>query len=286
MVRHNEFGQPIGEPSDFRGAPAPQPIILEGQTCRLVPVSGIPDLDGVAARLLTALGEGDDAQYTYLPFGPFPGAAGPAELAAVLRDQAALHDWLPFVIETGDGPVGIAAYLRIAPAAGSLEVGSILYAPRLRRTRAATEAMYLLARHAFALGYRRYEWKCDALNEPSRRAAERLGFLYEGTFRQALVYKGRNRDTAWFAMTDGDWRERVGPALEAWLEPANHDAQGAQGHSLSALRRVAPNVQDRGLPFSVCRTGTGKAGWATWTRAPSRRASLVVRSWPVSEPPL
>jgi RimJ/RimL family protein N-acetyltransferase len=128
--------------------------------------------------------------------------------------------------------VGVASYLRIAPAVGSIEVGHILYSPLLQRSRAATEAMYLMMRRAFGeLGYRRYEWKCDALNGPSRRAAARLGFVYEGTFRQATIYKGRNRDTAWYSITDGEW-PAVRAAFERWLEPGNFDGEGVQRSTL------------------------------------------------------
>ena len=137
------------------------------------------------------------------------------------------------------GFLTIASYLRIDPAAGSIEVGHINYSPLLQRKPAATEAMYLMMKHAFELGYRRYEWKCDALNAASRRAAERLGFTFEGTFRQAIVYKGRSRDTAWYSIIDQEW-----PALDAafrgWLDPANFDAEGCQRRSLAALRAEQP----------------------------------------------
>jgi RimJ/RimL family protein N-acetyltransferase len=130
---------------------------------------------------------------------------------------------------------GIATLMRVDPANGSAEVGAILYARSLRRTRSATEAIHLLARHLFDdLGYRRFEWKLDCLNEPSARAARRLGFTYEGRFRNALVYKGRNRDTDWFAMTDADW-PRIREAHQRWLDPANFDDAGVQRTSLSAL---------------------------------------------------
>ena len=134
---------------------------------------------------------------------------------------------------------GVAAYQRAAPEHGSVEVGHIALSPRLQRTVAATEAMALMMGHVFnVLGYRRYEWKCDALNLPSRRAAKRLGFTYEGTFRQAVVVKGRNRDTAWFSVTDGEW-QLLEPAFAAWLAPANFDALGQQRQSLSALTAEA-----------------------------------------------
>jgi RimJ/RimL family protein N-acetyltransferase len=133
-------------------------------------------------------------------------------------------------------PVGVASYLRINPAWGSIEVGGLHFSPRMQRSPIATEAMFLMMQRAFELGYRRYEWKCDALNAPSRAAAERLGLSYEGTFRQALVYRQRNRDTAWFAAIDAEW-----PALRAaftrWLAPENFDASGRQRSRLSDLTR-------------------------------------------------
>ena len=139
--------------------------------------------------------------------------------------------------------VGVASYLRITPAAGTIEVGHIHFSPRLQHTPAATEAMYLMMRRAFELGYRRYEWKCDALNAPSRRAAQRLGFSYEGEFRQALVTKGRNRDTAWYACIDREW-PALSAAFETWLDPDNFDANGRQRQALSAL--TAPLLVARG----------------------------------------
>jgi RimJ/RimL family protein N-acetyltransferase len=133
----------------------------------------------------------------------------------------------------------VACFLRIDPANGSAEVGGIVLAAAAQRTTAATEAMVLMARHVFdELGYRRYEWKCDSCNEPSRRAAARLGFRYEGRFRNALVYKGRNRDTDWFSITDEEWR-RLAPAYDAWLAAGNFDAEGRQRRSLSELTRAA-----------------------------------------------
>jgi RimJ/RimL family protein N-acetyltransferase len=131
-------------------------------------------------------------------------------------------------------PMGVASLMRIAPEAGSIEVGHITWSPALQGTRAASEAIYLFADWVFREGYRRFEWKCDALNRPSRRAAERMGFSWEGVFRQAAVVKGRNRDTAWFAMTDGDW-PCLKPAWEAWLDPTNFDAEGRQKLSLRDL---------------------------------------------------
>jgi RimJ/RimL family protein N-acetyltransferase len=142
------------------------------------------------------------------------------------------------VTPRGRGPEGIATLMRADPANGVVEIGGILLARSMQRTPASTEAMYLLAHHVFdALGYRRYEWKCDSLNEPSRRAAARLGFTYEGRFRQALVYKGRNRDTDWFSITDAEW-PRIRAAHEAWLDPANFDDDGGQRQHLGDLTRI------------------------------------------------
>jgi RimJ/RimL family protein N-acetyltransferase len=142
------------------------------------------------------------------------------------------------IIDKASGKaVGVASFLRIDPKMGVIEVGHINYAPALQRTPQATEAMYLMMKRVFdELGYRRYEWKCDALNAPSYRAAERLGFVYEGTFRQATIYKGRNRDTAWYAIIDKDW-PKLKAAYEEWLSPQNFDAAGQQRNKLSAFRR-------------------------------------------------
>jgi RimJ/RimL family protein N-acetyltransferase len=164
--------------------------------------------------------------WTYLPYGPFSELE---DFRAWVGEVAGRDDPLFFAILDADArAVGMASYLRIHPEMGSIEVGHIHYSPLLQRTRAATEAMYLMASRAFdELGYRRYEWKCDDLNAASRRAAERLGFTYEGTFRQDRIYKDRNRDTAWYSITDAEWPP-VRRALEAWLAPSNFDDRGIQ----------------------------------------------------------
>jgi RimJ/RimL family protein N-acetyltransferase len=169
--------------------------------------------------------------WTYLTAGPFDDATG---LNASLRQLNDDPMAVPHALCLPDGrAAGVASYLRLDPANGSVEVGSIAHSAELQRTTAATEAMYLMARHVFDdLGYRRYEWKCDALNEPSRRAALRLGFRYEGTFRNAVVYKGRSRDTAWFSITDDEW-VTVRDRLERWLAPSNFDADGRQRTALA-----------------------------------------------------
>jgi RimJ/RimL family protein N-acetyltransferase len=139
------------------------------------------------------------------------------------------------IVERKEGRVrGTLSYLRIDPPNGSIEIGMVLFSEGLQRTTAATEAVYLLLRHAFELGYRRVEWKCDSLNAPSRRAAERLGFSFEGVFRQAMVVKGRNRDTAWYSMLDREW-PLLQPAFDAWLAPANFDTNGRQRERLSPI---------------------------------------------------
>ena len=209
--------------------PHPSRVPMEGRFCRLEPLdAGVHAAGLQQAYALDQEGLG----WTYLPYGPFP---DPDAFEAWVAEAAASDDPLFFaILDAQDAPVGMASYLRIMPAIGTIEVGHIHYSPSLQRTAAATETMYLMMRHALEdLGYRRYEWKCDALNAPSRRAAERLGFTYEGTHRQATIYKGRNRDTAWYSILDGEW-PRVREALEAWLDPGNFDAAGEQRTELGA----------------------------------------------------
>jgi RimJ/RimL family protein N-acetyltransferase len=177
--------------------------------------------------------------FRYLPYGPF---ANLDDFRSWLDERAASSD--PYFVCVIDGetgaPQGMAAFMRIAPEHGVIEIGHIWFSPSLQRTRQATEAIYLMARHSFDdLGYRRLEWKCDALNEPSRRAADRFGFTFEGVFRQHMVVKGRNRDSAWFSILDGEW-PRIRAAFEAWLAPENFDADGRQRQSLSAVRDANP----------------------------------------------
>jgi RimJ/RimL family protein N-acetyltransferase len=172
--------------------------------------------------------------WTYLSYGPFEDLETYRQW---LEGAAGSQDPMFFAILAGDQQraVGVAAYLRVKPADGSIEVGHLAFSPALQRTAAATEAMALMMATAFdELGYRRYEWKCDALNAPSRRAALRLGFAYEGTFRQATVVRGRNRDTAWFSVTDTEW-PRVKDAFRRWLAPSNFGPDGRQRVALSAL---------------------------------------------------
>ena len=229
----NHLGQPIGPPLPGwtpRARPAYAP--MQGRLVRLEPL----DTDRHAKALHEAYAEDAEGRnWTYLPYGPFPSAdAWAAAMAAMRKLSDAMFYTL--VLADGDRPVGIAAYLRIEPIMGVIEVGHLSYAPSLQRSPAATEAMYLMMRHVFdELGYRRYEWKCDSLNAASRRAAERLGFRFEGIFRQMMVIKGRSRDSAWFSILDSEW-PALRSAFERWLDPSNFDAKGAQRARLQDLR--------------------------------------------------
>ena len=225
-MRANELGQPIGESvGDWKTPPAPARDVMRGRHCRLEP------LESRHARELWEANahDRDHHNWTYLPYGPYQTFE---DYAAWVEEARAKSDPLFFAVLTNTA-AGVASYLRIAPEAGSIEVGHINFSPLLQRTPAATEAMYLMMKRAFELGYRRYEWKCDALNAPSRRAAERLGLTYEGIFRQATVYKGRNRDSAWYAAIDKEWPD-LRARFERWLDPENFDADGKQRSRLGA----------------------------------------------------
>ena len=226
-ARTNEFGQPIGPPVDIAlPMPVPSTEPMTGRWCRVEPLD--PQAHGSA--LFDAYSDAVDARgWTYLFTGPHDSPEAFAEWMESLDGNA---DMSYFAICDSDGPCGIAAYLRIAPQAASVEVGSIHFAPRLQKTAAATESMFLMMQRAFDTGYRRYEWKCDSLNAGSRAAAQRLGFSYEGDFRNAVVYKGRSRDTSWFSIIDTEW-PALRPEFERWLDPANFDELG---HQESPLR--------------------------------------------------
>lgn len=176
----------------------------------------------------------EPAHWAYMPYGPF---AGPADYQLWAEGAAASEDPAFYAVKGAAGWSGVASLMRIDRANGVIEIGNIAFSPGLQRTPAATEAIHLLLDHAFASGFRRVEWKCNAENAPSRRAAARFGFEFEGVFRQHMVVKGRNRDTAWFAMLDGDW-SRLRAAQRAWLAPANFDAAGAQRQALGAFTGV------------------------------------------------
>ena len=227
--RKNEHGQPIGLPVlDWRGATAPVREPIQGTHCRLEPLAAQTH---AAALFRAYAADPKGIHWTYLPYGPF---ATLAEYQAWLAEKQASREECFFTIvdPKSEQPVGVAAYLRIFPLTGSIEVGHLSYSPALQRTAAATDAMYRMMKRVFDdWGYRRYEWKCDALNAPSRAAATRLGFRFEGVFRKLMVLKGRNRDTAWFSIVDDEWPGIRG-AFEAWLSPSNFDAEGRQRRRL------------------------------------------------------
>jgi RimJ/RimL family protein N-acetyltransferase len=232
VARTNGYGQPIGDAMDgWTPRERPPRTPMEGRYCRVEPLD-----ERHAADLFDAWNEApDDRDWTYkFPEQP----ADASDCLAYVQREAKSTDPLHFAIvdlATGSA-VGSAALMRIDQTHGVIEVGGISYSPRLKRTRAGTEAMYLMMRRVFdELGYRRYEWKCDSLNAPSRAAALRYGFQFEGTFRQVIVYKGRNRDTTWYSILDREW-PAIRAAFETWLCPDNFDAAGRQRRSLADIR--------------------------------------------------
>jgi RimJ/RimL family protein N-acetyltransferase len=222
-------GQPLGAEVDATPAERPGTIRLDGRFCRIETLDPALHGDGLWQSC-----KEDRSIWTYLAYGPF---ADERSFAAWLDERAVLLDPFSYaVVDLATGLAsGIVTLMEIRPAMRVIEIGNIVYGRPLQRTCAATEAQYLMAQYAFEwLGYRRYEWKCNALNAPSRQAALRLGFAFEGVFRQHMIVKGRNRDTAWYAMLDGEWPERKA-AFERWLAPENFDESGRQRVSLSSL---------------------------------------------------
>lgn len=234
MTRKNDLGQPIGDalPEGWQPPLYPPRTAMTGPRVRVEPIDPARHADDLfAANRLDQTGAG----WTYLNYGPFDDAA---EYRAWMETSCLGDDpqfWAYIDLATGTA-VGLGSYLRIVPKDGVIEVGHLRFSPKLQRTPLATEAMYLKMKNVFDLGYRRYEWKCDALNAPSRRAAERYGFVFEGIFRQATHYRGRNRDTAWYAITDADW-PAVRAAHEAWLALGNFDDAGGQRTRLDDFMR-------------------------------------------------
>lgn len=235
LTRTNDLGQPIGPAlPDWTPRPVPAPAELRGRYCRLVPLA--PEhAPGLYASVTQ---DHSGRQWTYLSYGPFGGLAAFTDFVrATIADAG--YVTMTVLDAATDAPLGWASYMRIDPAIGSVEVGGITFGSGLQRTETATETMYLMAAHAIEdLGYRRYEWKCDDLHAGSRAAAARLGFRYEGSWRNATMYKGRSRDTAWFAITDADWT-RIGPVIRDWLEPSNFDG----GRQLTALSELTARVR-------------------------------------------
>lgn len=232
-IRTNPYQQPVGIPlPDWSACAKPSSHVIQGRYCHLEPL----DAHLHADDLYAAYGHSpDERDWTYLPIGPFHSASDYLAYAKRMESDA---DCLHFAVidQRSRRAVGTLALIRMDPANGVIEIGFVVFSPLLRRTPSSTEAHYLLMRYLFdSLGYRRLEWKCDSLNEPSRRAAQRLGFQFEGIFRQAVVYKGRNRDTAWFSILDCEWPS-LRAAFELWLAPDNFDAQGLQRRSLAQVR--------------------------------------------------
>jgi RimJ/RimL family protein N-acetyltransferase len=225
----NHLGQPVG--SDI-GAWEPPPLpdtgTIKGRTVVLEQL----DVKRHGPGLWDSLEVAADATWTYMSFGPFPAYD---HFEATLNSLVGYPDWVPYAIVVEEEPRGFASYLRINPPDGVIEIGSITFSPFLQRTTPATESLYLMIRHVFDLGYRRCEWKCDDLNAPSRTAASRLGFTFEGTFRQATHYKGRNRDTAWYSIIDSVW-PALDRAFTAWIDPENFDERGKQLSTLEEMR--------------------------------------------------
>ncbi len=227
----NHLNQPIGAiVPNWKAPPHPPHTTLEGRFCYLEPLDPLRHAASLfAANALDVHG----SNWTYLAYGPFDTLA--SYRSWIEQGCCGTDPQFYAIVDRAKGTaVGVASYLRISPASGSIEVGHINYSPLLQRTPAATEAMYLMMQYAFDLGYRRYEWKCNALNAPSRLAAQRLGLSFEGIFRQALIAKDRNRDTAWYAAIDREWPE-LRAAFLRWLSPANFDDEGRQRDRLSAL---------------------------------------------------
>ena len=224
-------GRPVGLQVDTAPAQKPAPVVLEGRYGRVEKLDAARD----GASLWQAV-NGRDELWPYMGYGPF---ADEKAFATWLAERPKLEDPYSYaIIDTSGRAVGIATLMEIRPAMRVIEVGHIVYTPLLQQTPLGTEAQYLLARYVFeTLGYRRYEWKCNALNAPSRRAALRYGFAFEGVFRQHLIVKARNRDTAWFSIIDAEWPARKA-AFERWLAPENFDKDGRQKQSLAAFNAV------------------------------------------------
>ena len=239
-AHRNALGLAVGAPlPQWTPPPRARHVTLDGRYCRVEPLHAARHAaDLFAANALDA----DGAGWTYLSSGPFADFAeyqAWAEKVSV-SDDSLFHALIDLRTQEA---VGVAAYMRIDPANGVIEIGSLKFSPLMQRTPVATEAMFLMMKHAFEFGYRRYEWKCDSFNAPSRAAAQRYGFSYEGVFRQAMVYKKRSRDTAWYSIIDSEW-PALHDAYTRWLAPENFDAGGKQRMALSAL--TSPLLKARG----------------------------------------
>lgn len=238
-LHYNNYQQPIGFPvPNWTACPYPQPLILEGDYCHLEPVNADKHLDALFAAYYLAE---DDRDWTYL-FSERP--TNKDAFHHYLKQLEQSRDPLHFTIidNQTEQPVGTIALMRIDPQHGVIEVGHVVFSPLLKQTIMSTEVHFLLMQYVFEqLGYRRYEWKCDSLNAPSRKAAERLGFTFEGIFRQAIVYKNRSRDTAWFSIIDHEWA-KMQYAFQNWLSADNFDENGKQKKTLQTIRAEYKNA--------------------------------------------
>lgn len=233
MTSENSYGQPIGPAvADWSARSRPGDVSLKGRFCRLEPLS----VERHAGALFNAYAAAPDGRdWTYLAVGPFADAQAYRDYATVIADSVDPKHYA-VVDAVGGQALGTLSLMRINPEHGVIEVGNVIFSPQLQRTPAATEAQFLLMGYIFdQLGYRRYEWKCDSLNAPSRRAAQRLGFQFEGIFRQAVIYKGRSRDTAWYAVIDRQW-PALKAAFQSWLSADNFDGGGRQRRTLEQIR--------------------------------------------------
>ena len=233
----NNLGQAIGSPlTDWQACERPPNTSLVGNYCRVEPL----DVESHVHDLYQAYGKDEDhSNWTYLPYGPFDGTDGFIEFEKWMKNTCQGDDpYFHTVIDLAtEQAVGIASLMRIEPKTGVIEVGHIHFSPLMQRTPLSTEAIFLLMKRVFdELGYRRFEWKCDSLNAPSCNAAKRLGFSAEGIFRQATMYKNRNRDTAWFSIIDSEW-PMLKTMFEAWLKPENFDASGKQINNLHYFKK-------------------------------------------------
>lgn len=227
MTRINEHGQPIGDAIEWTPRPLPEHKTIKGRYCTLV--KPLPE----HTHDLFEAHKGTDADWTYMFSGPFKSEK---EFEEFMKDKQMTNDPLHFVVidnSTGKA-VGTLSFLRIDPTMGAVEIGHVTFSNKLKGTFASTEAQFLLMREAISLGYRRLEWKCDSLNAPSRKAAARLGYTYEGTFRQAVIYKGRTRDTAWFSIIDKEW-----PALEKRFETYLAESNNKDGRHITPLQECS-----------------------------------------------
>ncbi len=223
-IRENAFGNPVGNAlPDWQGTARLPDIELTGRTCRLVPYAST-----YASSLYNAFSEDDGRMWSYLPYGPHHNAQA---IDKSIQDYQKNRDFHTFVVLTDETPAGYTSFMRYDLAHGCVEVGGVTWSPGLQRSTAATEAMYLMMKHAFDHGYRRYEWKCNQLNLPSSRAALRLGFTFEGVFRNHQVARGSRRDTAWYSVIIEEWPQ-VRARLEAWLDPVNFDTDDSQKRAL------------------------------------------------------